>query len=84
MSSKGSELLPLAFQVCRKVLSLLWENELLCSGEAELLSLRAVMADASDPEAALSDLKRQNEQPGQVLDARFAATLHMQQHSPHP
>ena len=57
MSSKGSELLPLAFQGCWKALSLLGEDELLCPGEAELPSPRAVMADASDPEAALSDLQ---------------------------
>ncbi len=57
MSSKGKGLPPLAFQACRKLLSLLCEDELFWPGEAALPSSGAVvMAEASDPDAALSVL----------------------------
>ena len=57
MSSKGRGLLPPAFQACRKLLSLLYEDELFWPGEAALPSSSAVViAEASDPDAALSDL----------------------------
>ena len=56
-SSKGEGLPLLAFQSCRRLLSLLCEDELFWPGDAALSSSGAVMAEASDPEAALSALQ---------------------------
>lgn len=60
MSLRGLGLLSLAFQGCAELLALLWEDKAFLPGKAVLLSSCAVIAETSDPEAALSGLQAAN------------------------
>ena len=60
MSPRGSGLLSLAFQGCAEPLVLRWEDEAFLLGGGVLPSSCAVIAEISDPEAALFALQASN------------------------